>query len=157
MANHKTWNQLTKAAQVKAKKVLRKDVAPVMKKTLASHIQTDILDVYTPHPTLGYERRTTGGINDKRTIVTEMIEDDTIRVTSIANPAPSLYGTPYRNPDSTWFFRWIEYGLVRNIFDRTKTYRWEQPRPAMANTRKELNRSPELRKAIKTGLEREFS
>lgn len=157
MANYTTWNQLTKAAQAKAKKVLRKDVAPVMKETLASHIQTDILDVYTPNPTIGYTRRTTGGIDDKKTIVTEMVTDDTIMVTSIANPAPSLYGTPYHNPDSTWFFRWIEYGLVPNIFDRTKNYRWESPRPAMANTRKELANSPKLKQAIQTGLEREFN
>lgn len=152
-----SWDTLTEAVQHRCKTILDKDVAPIAKKIVRNHIETDIYGVYTPRD-LGwvdsnwlratYERRYSllkrGAIYHKFTTD----KSDEIMITSDAKASPAVV--------KGWSFRHRYAGAFLKLLETGNMGIWSGgfPRPAIGNAQKEINRSSEIRRVIQQGLDR---
>lgn len=143
------WESLISACKGVTSSILKKEVAPVAEEILKKHIQSDIYGVYTPK-----EGRWVNGTTYQRRHVLESgitsiyPNNDTLLVTSVATASPSVVkGYSFKNRQPGAFLKLLEtgnMGIWRNGF----------PRPAVANTEKEFDGSPEINRAILQGIER---
>lgn len=112
--------------------ILMNDVAPVVEDILAKHIEHDIYGAYTP---VGYERR----YSLTKSIVSKMINGNTLLVTSIAQP--NLPHTGWVSSGDGAFLAMLENGDLG-------WWRKGFPRPAVSNAQKEVDSSSAVRSAI---------
>jgi hypothetical protein len=92
---------------------------------------------------------------DDDNIVSELVENGTLFVKDIAKPNQSVLGTLYNtNSDSTMFSRWINDGLVTNIFNDRDDYPWTEPRPFINNTIKDLESNKKYIKVLSNTLKK---
>lgn len=151
MPDYRSWEELCDAAQKKCHDILKRDVAPVAKRIVIEHIQSDIYDVYEPIKN-GWVNGTTYRRRNvlKGSVYHTFIHDDEIMVTSNATASKSVvpgYSFHNRRPGS--FLKLLEtgnMGIWRNGF----------PRPAIGNAQKEIDQSSKIRDAIQSGLNRYF-
>lgn len=123
-----------------AKDVLMNDVAPVAEEILRRHIETDIYGAYSP-PSHGYERR----YSLTRNIISKMVDDTTLLVTSNAQPAYPHIG--WASSGDGAFLQMLEVGNLG-------WWRKGFPRPAISNAQKEAEDSSAIREAIQRGIDR---
>lgn len=157
MIEHKfeaSWEGLVKAIEKEIPKILVEDVAPYVWEVLKKHIETDIYDAYTPKPGAWvhgttYQRRHMLNADENKVVLME--GKDTVVVTSGANASPSVVkGYSFRNRYSGSFLALIESG-------NTGIWRGGFPRPAVANTEAELDKSNEFHDMIDEALYRRLS
>lgn len=149
------WDALVKAAEAKAEKILKKDVAPVAEEILKKHIQSDIYDVYTLKENgwvttdgarTTYQRRHVL----EKAITSLMPDKQTLLVTSTATASPAVItGWSFHNRYPGAFLKLLETGNMG-------IWRGGFPRPAVSNTQEELDRSAAIQSAIKNGIKREI-
>ena len=147
-----TWESLIAGVQVRCSRILEKDVAPIVRKILLSHIQKSVYGSYSP---VMYPRR--GALSSEGNLMTE-VDGNELFVTSVAPPAPSIFknthGGPL-NPADSKLLQWIEFGCVPNHFNN-KTYAWMEARPVIAPAQAEVAGSSAISGAITKGIMREF-
>jgi len=138
------WATLVEQAQANLDNILRHDVAPVAEEILRDHIASDIYAAYTP---AYYQRRHAL----ERTIISYIENGDTLMTTSAASASPSILpGYTFENRYPGAFLEMLEVGNMG-------FWRRDFPRPAVSMAQGEIDRSAELRSAIKTGIQREFA
>lgn len=148
MPQFKSLDALLKYAQAEVNEALQEDVAPVVEAKLQEKIQEDVYDAYTPVKD-GYTRR--NELKNEKNIVSELVDDGKLFTKDIASPDDSVMGTAYQGTDPTMFARWVNDGLVPNIFNY-EHYPWEDPALFIEDTVKDLEDSGDAVKALKSGL-----
>lgn len=152
-----TWEELTGLAQQKLGRILKKDVAPAVKRILARNIDRLVYSAYTPSESeSGYRRR--GALGDTANMSDDVLDGWELFVTSVAPPAPSIFAEKFRaplDPYDSRLLQWIEYGCVPNYFNN-QSYPWMSPRPVVAATQAEMESGSEVSGAIEAGIGREF-
>ena len=137
------WEALVSQAQTKLDAVLQNGVAPVAEKILKERIAKDIYAAYTP---AYYERRH---------VLEQHVESNltgcgTLLVTSTAGVSPSIIpGYTFENRYPGAFLEMLETGNMG-------FWRKNFPRPAVARTQEELDKSREIDRVIRDSLKREF-
>ena len=121
--------------------VLMNDVAPIVKEILRKHIETDVYGAYRSLAKNPYMRR---GLLTSR-ITSKMISDDTMLVTSIAQPAKPADG--WASSGDGAFLYMLEVGDLG-------WWRKDFPRPAISNAQREVDKSAAVERAKKMGLKR---
>jgi len=138
------WVALVEQAQANLDYILQHDVSPIAERILAERIQADIYDVYTPSY---YQRRHV--LEDN--IAGDLISPGTLLVTSTAGASPSIIpGYTFENRYPGAFLEMLEVGNMG-------FWRRDFPRPAVSMAQGEVDRSSEIRSAIKAGIQREFT
>lgn len=133
-------------------RILKKDVAPIMKEILKKHIQDDVYDAYTPHRDGWVNHRTYQRRHLlENNIVTMMVNPFTIGVTSLAPAAPAVV------PGYTFEER--QEGSLLELIEAKKHGIWAGgfPRYPIRNTQAELDQNAEIEQAIQNGLDAIFS
>lgn len=146
MPNFKSLDALLKYAQAEVNKALQEDVAPVVEAKLQEKIKEDVYDPYSPTE---YKRR--NELGNANNIVSTLVDDGKLFTKDIASPNDSVIGTAYQGTDPTMFARWVNDGLVPNIFNN-EHYPWEDPALFIEDTVKDLEDSGDAVKALKAGL-----
>lgn len=151
MPSYDTWEGLCHAAQTKCSQILQKDAAPVATDIVKKHIKTDVYDAYTPRKN-GWVGKTTYRRRHvmEGSLYTSVIAANEILITSRVNGNTSIVpGWNFTVSEPGDFFRFLEKG---------KTGIWKNgfPRPVITNAQKEINKSAEIKTAIKAGIKREF-
>lgn len=118
------------------KSILLNDIAPIVEDILLHHIQEDIYGAYSP---VRYERR----YSLTRSIVTKLLDDNTILVTSNAQPNLPHHGWSSTGDGS--FLHMLEVGNMGW---------WKEgfPRPAISNAQKEADNNPTIQAVINRRL-----
>lgn len=152
------WEGLTAEAQKKLGGILRRDVAPVVKRLMKKNIDKHVYNVYSPvgKGKGGYDRR--GELGDTKNLIDEVEHDSDLFVTSVAQPAPSIFDEKFKaplDPYESRLLQWIEFGRVPNYFN-AKQYPWMEPRPVVSATQEEIESGAEVADAIEKGIKREF-
>lgn len=150
---HEDWTSLTAAVQNRCKQILDKQVAPIAKRIVKEHIQTDIYDAYTPKENgwvldgepATYERRYS--LLKRGTLYHTFIKDDEILITNDVKAMPSIV--------KGWSFRHRYPGAFLKLLEIGNMGIWHGgfPRPAISNAQKEIDKSSEIRKAIQRALD----
>lgn len=136
-----------------AEQILRDYIAPVMWDILQKHISTDIYGAYTPKQDAWIGGRTYNrrySLIGDGGMVTSMLAPDEIMVTSNAAPDGPLAGSWSDFAQGGGFLAMLENGYMGFW---TKTTGRTLPRPAISNAQKEIDDSPEIRAALKRGLQ----
>jgi len=148
----KNLKELESYIQQQLNETLKDEVFEEVRDTIQKHIDSDVYDVYSP--TVYNRRETSGGLIADENIVGETISDGMIEIKDIASPSKSIKGTTYDNSNPTMFSRWINDGLVPNIFNNKDGYPWTEPRPFMDNAREDLSNNNQHFEALKRGLKK---
>lgn len=157
MVEHKfevSWEGLIGAIEREIPKILQEDVAPYVWEVLKRHIESDIYGAYQPKAGRWvngstYQRRHM--LNNDENMVAVMEGSDTIVVTSGATASPSVVkGYSFQNRYPGSFLKLIESG-------NTGIWRSGFPRPAVARTEAELERSNEFHNMINESLNRRLN
>lgn len=146
MAFHTNWASLEKELLSKANATLKDNVFQDAKGKLVSHAQSDILDVYNPKM---YERKSSGGIDDPENVIYEETGENEITVMNIAEPSPSVLGTPFTPNSKTVFSQWINDGEVYPLWGNAP---YTEERPFVDNATEEIKSTKSHVKAMKEGL-----
>lgn len=141
--------ELTAFLEAAVNKSLVQDVAPVVESTLADQIQEDVYDRY--HPVMYMRRK---GLGSAENIVSQLRSSGELSVMNIASPNKSVFDTPYTDSGGTSFARWVNDGLVPNIFN-DKHYVWQEPANFIEHTVDELQSTGAIKKSLKKGLIRQ--
>ena len=136
MAEFKDLNSLLKYVESEAKKVLKTNVAKVAVETMQKHVEKDVYEVY-PNP-IEYVR--TGDL--KRDVQVEIATDDSIIVTN-----ETIH-------DNKYIPSIIETGVGYSA--PPKGYAYEEPRPFVEETFKDLRDNKLALNAMKEGLSAKF-
>lgn len=137
------WESLVLQAQENLDWILRHDVSPIAEDIMRERIEADIYAVYTPSY---YQRRHV--LEDN--VVGYLLEPGMLLVTSTADASPSIIpGYTFENRYPGAFLEMLEVGNMG-------FWRRNFPRPAVFMARGSIERSPEIRNAVKAGIEREF-
>lgn len=150
---YEDWDSLTSAVQSRCKQILDKQVAPIAKRIVKKHIQTDIYDAYTPKEdgwVSGGKRETYKrrySLLKRGTLYHTFIKDDEILVTNDVHAMPAIVkGWSFRHRYPGAFLKLLEIGNMG-------IWRGGFPRPAISNAQKEIDKSSEIRKVIKRALD----
>ncbi len=146
MPEFKNWASLEKYLQGKINETLKDNVFEDAKEKIINHVQSDVMDTYSPKI---YERRTSDGLDDPDNIIYESTKDGEITVMNIAEPSPSVLGTPFTPSNRTTFSEWINNGEVYPLWGEA-TYTEE--RPFVDNAIEEIKSTKSHVKAMKEGL-----
>lgn len=151
MPYYKDLNTLLKFAQKQINQSLQYDVAPVVEAKLQQKIVENVYDPYSP---VEYDRR--NELNNEKNIVSELVENGKLFTKNIAVPDKSVLGTPYQGADPTAFARWVNDGLVPNIFNG-EHYSWNDPALFVEETVEDLKNSGAATQALKRALAKKES
>ena len=140
---------------MKCGEILDEYVRPVAEDILHEHIIDDIYSSYSPvgSDAGGYDRRDLLG--SRENTIGRLEGNDTLRVTNVAPPAPSIWGSGGGGGEEDRLLYWIENGLVPNYFNEFD-YVWMHPRPAVESAQSEINMSGEIRTAIQEGIKQKI-
>jgi hypothetical protein len=89
---------------------------------------------------------------DDTNIKTEMVDNNTLSITNVAQPDESVLGTPIDG--GTQLAYWIENGDIPNIFNDRSDYPWTKPRPVTQHVVDEMIGSGSTMSALQKGLKR---
>lgn len=137
--------------------MLMSDVIHIMNNEVADTIHQIIADeyndlVYSYDATGLYQRR--GSLADSNNMMDSIDVNGnvvTLEVSHEARPnTPLVEG--YTLDDNANLADWIEEGSIPNIFDRTKTYPWESPRPVLKTVQNKVDKSQEIDNIIAQSL-----
>jgi len=132
--------------QDKIKIAMEDEVAKKSREVMKRHLITDVYDKYTPGGKLPYIRRyEDGGLLDDSNIVTEMINDEILRIENI---------TTDDFDKNRYLSKIIETGIGYTWKDSDIYKKQPFPRPFMENTADELENG-NARDALKKGLKRQ--
>lgn len=123
-----------------ARDILLHDVAPVATEILLKHIEKDIYNAYSP----SFYTRRYSLVSDGN-IYTKMIDDNTLFITSVAQPNKPHTGWSSQGPGS--FLQMLEEG---NMGWWKKGF----ARPAISNAQHEVDNSQKIIQAINRGKKR---
>lgn len=146
-----SWESLVAAVNREARKILTEDVAPIAEEILREHITSDIYNAYTPKPGgwvggTTYQRRYI--LPAATTSILEKNEDTfVLTVTSTAAPSkPVRKGYRFDNSEQGAFLKLLQSGHMG-------IWRGGFARPAVRNTQREIDSSPKIKNAIKSGIQ----
>lgn len=129
--------------------MLMSDVIHIMNNEVADTIHQMIADeyddtVYSYNASGLYSRR--GSLTDPNNMMDSIDVNGnvvTLEVSHTARPnTPLIDG--YTLDNNANLADWIEDGDIPNIFDRTKTYPWESPRPVLKTVQNKVDKSQEI-------------
>lgn len=130
----------------KINETLMDDVATGVRVKMQETIDETVYRRYAPTT---YVRR--GELGNIENIKAELEAPGVLSVKNVAASSPSVLKTPYTDYDGTSFARWVNDGLVPNIFN-DKHYVWEDPAEFMETTLDELEQNHTIKKKMKIGL-----
>lgn len=132
-------------------KSLENEVMDAVREVELSHIQREVLNVYSPSI---YKRRGTGGIDDKRNIV-GIVKDGRLTVDNVT-PFNEDYGT--RNKGTGLAYMINEGGNSEHDYDygfRGVEAPYSRPREFIENTIEELDRTEIIEDALAKGMKKD--
>lgn len=132
--------------QKKIDEALMDDVAVGVKEKMQENIDENVYRRYTP--TTYVRRNELGSLEN---IKAELESRGVLSVKNIAAPSPSVLKVPYKNYGGTSFARWVNDGLVPNIFN-DKHYVWEDPAYFMEDTQQDLKKNKTIKNKMIIGL-----
>lgn len=144
-------NALLADVQKSINKSLKNEVMDAVREVELSHIERDVLSVYTPSI---YERRGSGGIEDMRNII-GTVKDGRLTVENVT-PFNEDYGT--RNRGTGLGYMINEGGNSEHDYDygfRTIEAPYSQPRQFIDNTIEELDKTEIIEDALAKGMKKD--
>lgn len=132
-------------------KSLANEVMDAVRDVELSHIERDVLSVYSPSI---YERRGSGGIDDERNII-GTVKDGRLTVDNVT-PFNDDYGT--RNKGTGLAYMINEGGNSEHDYDygfRGAEAPYSQPRPFIDNTIEELEKTEVIEDALAKGMKKD--
>ncbi|MDD3150130.1 MAG: hypothetical protein PHR82_09055 [Endomicrobiaceae bacterium] len=142
----KNLAELEAYIQKKINETLMDEVATGVRETMQETIDEDVYRRYAP---VKYVRR--NELGNIENIKAELEGAGVLAVMNIAPPNNSVLGTAYTDYGGTSFARWVNDGLVPNIFN-DKHYVWEDPAHFMEDTKDDLENSHTVKNKMKIGL-----
>ena len=145
----KNLKQLKKHIEKCINDSLENEVLETVKKIELSHIKEDVFDVYSPSI---YERRSNSGIDDPENIVGDITQNGVLELENVTKFNPE-YETENQG---LGLVKLIEYGHGESgyFYDYPASDSFTDPRPFIANTKKEIKETKSHVKAIKSGVKR---
>lgn len=150
------FDDLAAFIQVSLNNSLENEVADIIRATMVQHVDSDVYRRYSP---VDYNRRGThGGLSDPANIISEIVSDGLLVVensTEFNRQSDASKDSSYHTDNYGWELAGlIEYGDGWNgyYYDYPTRRSYMQPRPFIANTRKEVEQKKLHIKAIKQGL-----
>lgn len=152
-----TFDELCRAVQDAINESLKSEVADTVQKTMIARIDMDVYRRYSPADYI--RRKENGGLSDPKNIVSDLVSDGVLEVengTEFNTSSKASRDHSYRTENYGWELSGlIEYGDGWNgyFYDYPFENRgYMEPRPFIANTRKQLEQSKDYVKALKQGL-----
>lgn len=150
---------MAKSLDAVIRETLENKIGDQVWKVLKQHIKTDIYDAYNPKGNWSFAestRRKSGGLSDDANKYTEVVKLPNgtwrLRVTSIADPSPSVLGWAWV-PSIGGFLQMLEkgdLGFWTRKHSQNMTREGEKktfPRPAITNAQDEVNKNYEKYRA----------
>ena len=145
----KNLKELRKHIEKSINNSLENEVFEVVKETELKHIRENVLGVYSPEI---YKRRDSLGIDDPENIIFQAVKNGTLEVENITKFNPG-YETENKG---LGLVKLIEFGHESSgyFYDYPSSENFTQPRPFIANTKKEIKKTKSHVKSLKIGLNR---